>query len=161
MGLFKGINEAEIFERGMYFSAGFDGIVQVEKVIVKRTRASGDAFIVEYRVIEGGNDRDPNRAKRSWFQKLIDTDIAYPAIKAWAAACAGYEPSERDAIEKEVAPQLENALDAATESPADNDFTGCYLHLVTTMVMTKNDREFTRHDWYPSNGPETVEFEST
>lgn len=154
MGLFNGIADAEIFERGTYFSPGFDGVVKVEKVIAKRTRASGDAFIVEMRVVDGGTDSDPNGSKRSWFQKMIDSDIAFPAIKAWAAACAGYAPNEKDAIETEVAPALEDALEAAVTNPGDNDFVGAFLHLTTTQVKTKNDRDFTRHDWAPATDPE-------
>ena len=151
MGLWSGIADAELFERGKYLSANFIGEVEVEKTLVKTTRAIGDAFIVEMRVIETNMpDEHPVGQKVSWFQKLQDKDVAFPSIKAWAAACAGFHPNQKDEIEEEIEPLLEEMMEEATDKPDDNDFVGIRLHVETFKILTKNGRDFTRHNWEPS-----------
>ena len=152
MGLWDGIEDAELFERGVYLKPGFIGTVEVERTIVKRTRAIGDAFIVEMRVIETNMPKDedhPVGQKVSWFQKLADKDIAFPAIKAWAAACAGYKMSQKDEIDEDVSPVLKDMMELATDKPDANDFIGIRLHVETVQIKTKNNKDFTRHNWDP------------
>lgn len=150
MGLFDGIGDAEIFERGRYIKGGFRGVVEVTKTLAKQTRKSGVGFIVELKIVETNMPEEhPIGSKATWFQKMTDRDVAFPAIKAWAAACAGYEAHEKDKIEKEVAPHLSEALDNATTNPTDNDFVGVLLRLETEQIKTRNDRDFTRHEWSP------------
>ena len=164
MGLFEGIGDAEIFERGKYFPPDFKGVIEVRRVIMKKTRSVGLAFIVETRVIEVERSGKPDNKwspvhvgeKRSWFQKMTDPDVALPAIKEWAAACQGFYPHEKDAIESEVEPDLEEALDHATaeENQTDNLFTEVLLSLSTDQIETRNKREFTRHAFEPYDKPE-------
>lgn len=150
MGLWDGIEDAELFERGVYLKPNFVGMVEVERTILKRTRAIGDAFIVEMRVIETNMPEEhPVGQKVSWFQKLADKDVAFPAIKAWAAACAGYKMTQKDAIEEEVSPVLKEMMELATDKPDANDFIGIQLHVETVQVKTRADKDFTRHNWEP------------
>lgn len=174
MGLFDGINEAELFERGKYLSGKceacggkgvtdegkicaacvglghFRGVLQVKRTLAKETLRSGVGFIVEFVVVESNMlGAHPLGSKCTWFQKMSDRTVAFPAIKAWAAAVAGYASHERDAIEADVAPHLQASLAHATDNPADNDFVGCRVGVEATQIMTRNDREFTRHEWSP------------
>lgn len=157
MGLFDGIGDAEIFERGRYMPPGFRGVVEVKKTIAKQTRKSGLGFIVELRVAEveragqEGHELSPVTVgeKRTWFQKMTDLNVAFPAIKAWAAAIAGYEMHEKEAIDAEVAPELEGAMNRATENPSDNDFVGCLVKLETEATKTGKGLDFTHHNWAP------------
>lgn len=152
MGMFEGIEDAEIFERGKYVKGGFRGVVEVTKTIAKQTLKSGVAFIVELRVVETNMPADhPIGSKATWFQKMTDKTVAFPAIKEWAAALAGYEKHEKDEIDEEVAPHLAKTLDNATENPTDNDFVGCLVRLETEQIKTRNERDFTRYDWSPYN----------
>lgn len=150
MGLFDGINEAEIFERGRFLPDNFRGVLEVKRTIAKETIRSGIGFIVEFEVIETNMpDQSPVGSKATWFQKMSDKTVAFPAIKAWAAACAGYEIHQKDDIEQEIAPHLADVLTHATDNPADNDFVGCLVRVETEQIKTRNDRDFTRHNWRP------------
>ena len=150
MGLWDGIEDAELFERGVYLKPKFIGTVEVERTIVKATRAKGDAFIVEMRVIDTNMPEDhPVGQKVSWYQALKDKDIAFPAIKAWAAACAGYKTTQKDEIDEEVSPVLKDMMVLATDKPDANDFIGIQLHVETVLIKTKKDTDFTRHNWEP------------
>jgi len=155
MGLFDGIQDAEIFERGRFLPGGFRGVLEVKRTIAKETIRSGIGFIVEFEVVESNlPDQVQVGSKCTWFQKMSDRTVAFPAIKAWAAAVGGYHSYQKDEIEDEVAPELEGALTHATDNPADNDFVGCLVRVETDMIKTRNDRDFTRHDWQPYDDAE-------
>jgi hypothetical protein len=146
-----GIGSAEIFERGRYFTAGFKGLVLIKRTIVRDTRGKGMAFICEMEVVTTNMPAEhPIGSKGTWFQKLVDRDIAFPAIAAWAAACAGYEPHQREAIKADVMPLLQDLMKEATDSPDANTFTGTTLLLETVQVTTKKNTPFTRYDFSPA-----------
>jgi len=167
MGLFDGIGNAEIYERGKYMPPGFRGVVEIKKTIGKVTRASGVAFIVEVKVITVDrpgdkvlaedkvtwveHDLGPVRVgeKRTWYQSMNDKDIAFGAIMAWAAACACLEAGQKEEIEKEIAPTLEDDLEHATNNPADNDYIEGLVYLQTEYHKTQKGKDFTRYDWSP------------
>lgn len=177
MGLFDGINEAELFERGRYLPPGFRGVLEVKRTIAKETVRSGIGFIVEFEVVrvdrpgQGYNDGDAANnvprhelapvvrgEKRTWFQKMGDKTVAFPSIKAWAAAMSGYASHEKEAIENEVAPHLEGVLTHATDNPADNDFVGCRVEVETIAHKTKKSgSDFTIHNWIPWEDPDEPE----
>lgn len=151
--IWDGSEEAEVFEKGQYMPGGFDGLVEIEKTILKETRASGMAFIVEMRVIESNLDDCAPGQKRTWFQSLKDKDIAFPAIKEWAAAVAGIDPRNKDEVEAALGPDaptpLNKVMANATDNPDDNDFVGCRVLLETFMKETKKKTDFTVHVWKP------------
>jgi hypothetical protein len=151
MGLFDGIGEAELFERGKFLPGDFFGVLEVARTIAKETVKSGVGFIVEFRVIETNMpDKVQIGSKVTWFQKMTDKTVAFPAIKAWAAACSGYQSHETEKIDAEVSPELTRVITHATENPGDNDFTGCRVRVQTEQVKTKKNLDFTRHDWSPA-----------
>jgi len=172
MGLFSGIEDADLFQRGKFLTPDFVGVLEVTKTLAFQTRAHGMAFIVEFEVIETNKpegttrlvtdngveklipDAFPVGSKCSWFQKLQDKDIAFPAIKAFVAVLSGYTLDQKDAIDEELSPQLADLLDRCTESPTDNELVGLRICVSTVGVVTKNNRDFTRHDWDPYAYPQ-------
>ena len=149
--LFQGIEDAEIFEKGKYLAGGFFGKLECLRVLTKETIKSGTGFIVEFKVIESNMiEEHPVGSRATWFQKMADKTVAFPSIKAWASAMAGYGNHQKDEIEREVAPDLADALGQAADNETDNVFTGVSVRVETTTIMTRNGREFTRHDWMPA-----------
>jgi len=165
MGLFDGIDQAEVFERGRYLPPEFRGVLEVKRTISKETKRSGIGFIVEFEVVSVERSGKPDHElspvivgqKRTWFQKMSDKTVAFPAVLAWAAGVAGYEAHDKAKIEEEVASGLGDILNHATDNPADNDFVGALVAVETSQITTRNDREFTRHDWIPHEDPEEPE----
>lgn len=151
MGLWDGIDNAEIYERGNYVKSGFSGVVKIMKTLAKDTRATGVAFIVEMEVIETNMPGEhPIGSKVTWFQKMADKNVAFPAVAAWAAACVGFDTSQKEQIKSEVMPVLKDLMNAATDKPEENDFVGTLLRLDTIMVKTKEKKlDFTRYDFKP------------
>lgn len=158
MGLFSGIGDANLFERGRYMPPGFRGTLKVKKTIAKTTRKSGLAFIVEFEVIEvrqpgeEGHEYSPVVVgeKRTWYQGMNDKDIAFSAIMSWAAALGGYQSHQMDEIKSEVAPKLEEMIETATNSPSDNILVGILVDLATNGIITREKKQpFTVHDWSP------------
>jgi hypothetical protein len=155
--LWKGIGNAKIFDRGNYVSGGFKGVVQVKRTIAKPTRGSGLAFIVEMQVVETNMPKEhPVGAKVTWFQKMVDLDIAFPAIKVWAAACVGLGVSQKDEIEEKLGGLDENGesvlellMAHATDNEDNNDFIDILLGLETVQITTRNNKPFTRYDFSP------------
>jgi hypothetical protein len=148
--MFSGIENAEIFERGNYIVPNYRGILEVKSVIKKKTRRSGEAFIVEFEVITSNRDEHPVGSKVTWFQKLSDTMVAFPSIKALVAALCGFESFQKSEIEATVSPNLDNLLTEACKSPSKNDLVGQKVSVVTTQIKTQKGLDFTRHDWQPA-----------
>lgn len=149
MGIFDGIGDAELFERGKFLVGNFRGLLEVKRTIAKETRNSGTGFIVEFEVHETNNPAEHAKgSKCTWFQKM-GVDGAQSSVKAWAAAVCGFASHEKDRIEKELSPHLAQTLEHATDNPADNDLTGQFVRVETMMVVTKKGNDFTRHDWSP------------
>jgi len=173
MGLFTGIEDADLFQRGKFLTPDFVGVLEVRKTVAFQTRSHGMAFIVEFEILESNKpegttrtiqvdgaekvvaDAFPVGTKATWFQKLSDKDIAFPAIKAFVAVLSGYTLDQKDKIDEELSPELADLLDTCTETPDDNPLVGLRINVTTTGVVTKNNRDFTRHDWDPYVYPET------
>ena len=146
MGIFDGIGDAELFDRGKWLCGkcpgcaatglvdgkvcpackgfgSFRGVLEVKRTIAKETRNSGLGFIVEFEVIETNmSGEHPISSKCTWFQKM-GIDGAQSSVKAWAAACCGFASHEKNRILTELSPHLAKMLEHATDNPADNDLT--------------------------------------
>jgi hypothetical protein len=148
--LWDGIEDAEIFERGKYMEANFIGVVEIKKTLAKETLKNGMAFIVEMVVVETNMpEKHPKDQKVTWYQGLKDKTVAFPAIAAWAAACLGFSPSDKEHVKNEVQPLLPAAMKEATDSPEDNPFIGVKLKLSTILVKTKKGGDFTVYNFEP------------
>lgn len=136
MGLWDGIEDAEVYGRGVYLPVGWRGVLQVQKTLAMETQNVGLAFIVEMVVVESNMAEYPAGMQVSWFQKMADKRVAFPAIIEWAAACKGY--SDKDEIQRDITPNIKPVMDHATQYPENNGFTG---DLVRAEVVPKTTRK--------------------
>lgn len=101
-------------------------LVRVEDVIHTTTENKGDAFIVEYTVLETSDPaKHPIGVKRSWYQPMLHKKIAMEEIVKFMYAALGYD-AKRDAerIAKEVTPNIKAWTNAACRKPAKDPSTG-------------------------------------
>jgi len=157
MGLWDGLRDAKVFERGEWFDPGFDGIVEIKKVQAKPTRNKGDILFIECVVVElfdcpshaDGRPKHPVGWRGSWSVKLQDKDIAFSNILSFVAAVSGYTKSQTVEIDRDVKPEVEQIMQNATDYPENNLLTGQRLHLRTVGIKTKAGTNFTVHNWDP------------
>jgi hypothetical protein len=156
--VWDGIEKANVYERGRFFEAGFNGIVRVSKTIYKQTRAKGVAFIVELDVEETNMpDQHPVGSKGSWYQSMNDKDVAFSAVLEWVAACLEIGKHQKEEIEQLKTGKNEETgklvlielLDHAINAPDTNEFVGTRLRLSTRMRKTKANTDFTVYDFTP------------
>lgn len=161
MPSFTGLNNAPVFERGNPRSPLKPGTFDLEitQVIAKKTQKVGDALIVEFTIINNYGHPDHKVGdKVSWFQKLIDANVALPAIKGFLVAALGYDYRNQKAdVESKVAPKLEGILLEAIQAgnAAGKGLNGQKIHVSTFQKATKPkapgapEGTFTVHDWQP------------
>ena len=148
MGVFDGLRNAKVFERGVFISKAGSFKVRVDKILTKDTRKSGNCFIVEQTVLETSCADYPVGSKVTWLQKLTDKDVAFSALKPFFYACLGLRyPEDKVKIEATVDPVLEQLADDAEKNGTLN---GKVLNLQTSMIVTKEKKQnFTVHNWTP------------
>lgn len=107
--MFEGLDKKEVSGNSRHPALGVgDFVVRIEDVIFLKTRGKGDAFIVEYTVVESSNpEKDPVGAKRTWYQSYQDVDIAQGETLKFMYACLGFDAKrDRDRIKTEVTPNI-------------------------------------------------------
>jgi len=158
MSLFAGLKTAKTFERGTFLRPG-QYVVRVKRAIFKKTRAKGDAFILEFAIERSNYDAAkqaavasgaynaevektlPNQvgSTASWYQSLQDMDIGFGALKSFASEILGMKADDPEFIE-----QVEGFMDAVVNDGAIN---GMLIPVEAVMVKTKKDTDFTLHRW--------------
>lgn len=155
MGIFSGLGDTEIYEKGYYLTPGGVYDLEVQQMLVKETRKSGLAFIVEFKVlsVEGSDqvlEKHPVGSRATWLQKLADKDVAFPAIKECFVALLDVDMRDPEAKE-EFNSQIEDLLDEATDpdvKPEDHPLRGHKVTVETYSKLTKNKGlDFTVHSW--------------
>ena len=160
--LFAGLKDAKTFERGTYLKAG-QYEVRVKRALFKKTRANGDAFILEVTVEKSGYEDAKKKAiaafgtqsfdmaalektlpnqpgsTATWYQSLKDIDIGFGALKAFAASILGQKPEDPEFIEA-----VEGFMNAVVNENAIN---GMLLPVEVITVKTKKDTDFSLHKW--------------
>lgn len=170
---FPGLNNAPVFEKGNPLKPGtFD--LEVVQVISKKTNKIGDALIVEFKILNNYGHPDHKIGdKVSWFQKLIDTNVAFPAIKAFLIATLGYDYRNQKAeVDAKIAPNLEGLLIEAIQAgnTPGKGLNGSKVHVSTFHKETKpkpvvvqtpqgpqtqmQSGTFTVHDWSLYKAPQ-------
>lgn len=162
MGILDGLNEAKVFETGTFFETpeehnGFSYEVDVERILVKKTRKSGMCFIVETRVTASNSAKDPVGSRRTWLQKLEPSETAFPAVKSFMYALLGYNfaGEDKEFCIKQIDPQLSKPdgtgiTDAALS--AAQPFAKRHMKLETLGIITVEKKKlFTRHNWQPND----------
>lgn len=153
MGLWDGLDTAQTYDRGTFLKPG-RYTLKIKNCIDKMTVKSGQAFIVEFEVVETSDPANhPVGSTCSWFQKMSNRQVALGAVKEFMAAVYGYplgDPNYKARFEREVAPQLVAIATAATTS---NSLAGQVVKVETSMVTTQpkpgqpQGSPFTRHNW--------------
>ncbi len=97
-------------------------LVKIEDVIYLQTQLRGDAFIVEYSVIESSNAKDhPIGCKRSWYQSMQNKPVAMGEIVKFMYAALGYDQKrDEDRIKTEVTPNIKQWTQAACKNKVMN-----------------------------------------
>lgn len=151
MGIWDGVQNAQIFERGTFLEEGHYK-ARIKRCLDKTTRKSGQAFIAEFELIESSNQaKHPIGQTASWFQKLTDKDVAFPAIKAFVAAVLGYDmsnKSHRDHFEANVGPQLVQILNHSCDEKI-NYLKDKVVEIDVVKVTTTKGLPFSRHTFTP------------
>ena len=160
--LFAGLRDAKTFDRGTWLKAG-QYEVRVKRAIFKKTRAKGDAYILEFVVEKSTYEVDKKKAiaafgttpfdmkelekalpnqvgtTASWYQSLKDMDIGFGALKAFAASILGQKPEDPEFIEA-----VEGFMNAVVNEGAIN---GMLIPVEVVTVKTKADTDFSLHKW--------------
>lgn len=149
---FAGLAQAKTSERSAYLNPGLYK-VQVKKCIWKTTRGKGDAFIMEFTVLESNFDPAvhvlPNGQKvagapnetgttAAWYQSCQDRDIGFGALKLFAANITNSDPEDP----KFVA-QVEGLMGSFLAGALD----GVTLNVEVTTILTKQKKDFSLHKW--------------
>ena len=162
--LFAGLRDAKTFDRGTYLKAGTYE-VRIKRALFKKTRANGDAFIVEF-VVEkseyearkkaaiaafGAQPFDmaalektlPNQqgSTATWYQSLKDIDIGFGALKSFAASILGQKPEDPEFIDA-----VEGFMNSVVNEGVINGF---LIPVEVITVKTKKDTDFSLHKWGP------------
>lgn len=143
------IKDAQVFGRGQYLKPG-NYKLRVLKMFTIRTRKKGDAFIVDFEVIESDNPEIKVGSTRNWYQGLGDEDIAFPAIKEFMLRLFGFEEDEGDEeFEDSLDELLETCADDKWKNEEDEDHPlhGKTIAVECYMKETQKGNPFTVHNW--------------
>lgn len=160
--LFAGLREAKTFERGVWLKEGTYE-VRVKRALFKKTRAKGDAFIMEFTIEKSSYEEQKRKAiaafgatpfsmqelektlpnqpgsTASWYQSLKDIDIGFGALKSFAASILGQKPEDPEFIEA-----VEGFMNAVVNEGAIN---GMLIPVEVVTIKTKKDEDFSLHKW--------------
>ena len=162
--LFAGLKDAKTFERGTYMKPG-QYEVRIKRALFKKTRANGDAFIMEFVVEKSGYEEAKKKAiaafgaqpfdmaalektlpnqqgsTATWYQSLKDIDIGFGALKSFAASILGQKPED---------PEFIDAVEGFMNSVVNEGVIDGFLIPVEVItVKTKKDTDFSLHKWGP------------
>ncbi|HKM55742.1 MAG TPA: hypothetical protein VJY33_20220 [Isosphaeraceae bacterium] len=160
--LFRGLREAQAFERGTYLKEGIYE-VRVKRAIYKKTRAKGDAYILELKVEKSTYEESKRKAiialgstpfslqeiektlpnqigsSASWYQSLQDPAVGLGALKSFAASILGQKLEDSTFIE-----EVEGFMNATVNDGAIN---GVLLPVEVITVKKKDGGDFSKHNW--------------
>ncbi len=97
-------------------------LVKIEDVIFLNTQMRGDAFIVEYTVLESSDvAKNPIGSKRSWYQAMTNKPVAMGEIVKFMYAALGYDQKrDEERIKTEVTPNIKRWTQAACKEKVMN-----------------------------------------
>ncbi len=155
-GRFAGMAGTHLYESGNYFDGAGEYETTILGVVLKDTRKSGPAVIVELQ-IDATSDpsRVPVGTKKGWIQPLAKRDTAFPNLLGFVAAALGFDASiaaHKQRIEAEIAPQSEGLLERAVGP--EQPFAGRKVHVSCRLHKTKAGEIRTISDFRPSRAPQ-------
>lgn len=160
--LFSGLRDAKTFDRGVWLKEG-QYLIRVKRAIFKKTRAKGDAFILEAIVEKSNYDNAKKKAvtamgttpfnmqdleellpnqegtSASWYQSLQDMDIGFGSLKSFAASILGQKTEDPEFIEA-----VEGFMNSIVNDGAIN---GMLIPVEVVQIKTKKDTDFSLHKW--------------
>lgn len=146
-GLFAGISKAQVTAGGKFFHAG-NFVTVIKKVIVKKTRNSGNGFIVEHKVIavrDTAGEENPLRPGVDASHVITDggkrQDMFLPNVKLIVTQLAQILAPDFNP-ETTSEDEWARLLDKATG--ADQCFAGLLVNVVATKIVTREGKPFTR-----------------
>lgn len=146
----SGLKDAKVFDRGAFLDEGvYD--VEICRCLVKDTRKSGSAFIVEMKILKSSNPKHPVGSSASWFQKLTDKDIALGALMEFAAPLMGVDSKDRQRLDSEVRPMIEPFIAEALDN-GGKGAAGEKVHVEVVKKKTQKGFDFSAHNWSPYQG---------
>ncbi len=118
--LFDGIESIVVGNQGGTPLTEGEHLVEICDVQHLKTQLKGDAFIVEYTVLESSDQaKNPIGSKRSWYQNMKNMPVALSEITKFVYAVAGFEAKRDEArIKTEVTPFIKSWTNAACRKPA-------------------------------------------
>ncbi len=149
--MFEGIGEAEVFDRGRYLEEG-RYTLEIRKALLKETRKSGNAVIVEFNVLESTDeDAHPIGSKATWFQGLKDKSVSFGSLKDFCMKLVGVNQKKDPEGYKDFCEGLQEMLLEATEKFSGADDThpwhGMKIKVDVVKTETQKGGEFSRHEW--------------
>jgi len=160
--LFAGLRDAKTFERGTWLKEG-QYLIRVKRAIYKKTRAKGDAYILEFTIEKSEYENAKRKAiaafgttpfsmqelektlpnqpatTASWYQSMKDIDIGFGALKSFAASILGQKPEDPEFIEA-----VEGFMNAVVN---DGTINGMLIPVEVVTVQTKAEKDFSLHKW--------------
>ncbi len=151
-GLWAGIENANVYENGVYLTPGIYDL-EVVRCISKKTREKGDAFIVEFEVLSTSTSDHPVGSKRTWYQKMVDISVGHGAVAGFLMGC--FDLDNNAARKVDFFPYLGSFM-PRVDGP-ENILSGIMVRARCTQITTvKKGQPFTKHDWegfdYPGMG---------
>ena len=151
------IGKAKVWgKQGRYFPPGGEFKLKVLRTYTIRTRNKGDAFIADFEVLESDHDDVEVGKVYNWYQGMQDEDIAFSSIKGFMLALLGIDDEDEEEMEEfdEKLPKLmeeagSDHWNTQKAEPEDHPLHGQTVALSTSHKTTKDDKDFTVHDWEP------------
>jgi hypothetical protein len=144
MGIFDGINEAPVFEKGRKLPDGSDSLVVIDKcqLIRSQQKKGSDVFVCEYTVEESNKAEIGGRY--SWTQFMNDQNVAFPALKQFVLAIFGCDLQKDQIQYREVEGRTNEILTAAVTR---DYLKGQKVRVSVHNKRTQNDRDFLAHNF--------------
>ncbi len=121
--------------------------LRIEDVSYLKTKRAGEAFIVEYTVLETSNpEAHPVGCRRSWYQPMQDEVVANGQVAKFVWAIYGYDPKRDKArAEAELTPVIRKRSNEACTPNAEGKklFNGTAVVRASVFKKAPNDKELT------------------
>lgn len=144
---FSGVSAAQLSETGNYFPyAKGRYTCAISRVMMKKSRQSGELFTVELEVLESSHPEVFEGETRTWQVKMSNVDTAPSNLKMFALAMLGVKATDPAGVAK-VLSKIEKALDDACN---EGKYNGVNVTVDTDPITTKGGNPFTKLTFAPA-----------
>lgn len=147
MSFFKGANNVDAEGKLPYLPTNGQFVVEIHRALVKDTRKSGLAYIVEFDIRESSDPDVKVGSRRMWFQSMKERETAFKSLAGFLHAALGLDPvKDKEQIDRDIKPIQEQLLDETVEK---NSLSGVTLRVETNTILKKDGSPFTLHSFRP------------